>query len=118
MLKQEAPSLFRKILQGHFRLAEPLLDLLLQPIALQSAALIVLLLLPLPYIHIYAWAGLGIIAFYCATAVCLRREGWKDWAALATAPFYILWKLTMLPGIIMTSKKTDWKRTERDKEQQ
>lgn len=115
-IKENVPRLCYRVLHGHWNAIEPLLDLLLPPLALQSAALIALLFIPLPYIHVYAWIGLATILLYSITTVVIRKEGVKDWAALCAAPLYILWKLTLLPATILTAKQAAWKRTERDEE--
>lgn len=115
-LRQEGPMLCKLIFAGQTALIEPLLDLLLPPLAIHTAAILLLLALPLPAIHLYAWTALAVVGLYTFTTVRIRHEGWKDWAALILAPLYLLWKVLMLPAVLSASRKADWKRTEREGE--
>jgi hypothetical protein len=114
-LISEGPQIANQVWLGKYRLLEPLLDLLLLPLALHSVAILLLFFLPFPLVHVYAYAALGTVIFYCCAAMCLRGSGWKDWAALCMAPLYILWKLSLIPSIVSAAKKSEWKKTERDR---
>jgi hypothetical protein len=42
-----------------------------------------------------------------------------DLAALASAPFYILWKILLIPSLLRSaSTKQEWVRTSRNREEQ
>jgi hypothetical protein len=46
--------------------------------------------------------------------VIVGGGGWKDFVVLLTAPFYVIWKLMMLPALARASRgSTAWVRTER-----
>jgi uncharacterized membrane protein YeiH len=64
--------------------------------------------------QVYAMAGLAVVAFHVLTAILIGGGGWRDMLALASAPFYVLWKLTVLPLIVRTSRtNAAWVRTAR-----
>lgn len=118
MLWQYAGGLLREVCCGHWRLLEPLLELLLLPLAFHVALLLVTLgcawLAPLGWLRAYAGAGLLLTVGHVAAAVIVGGGGWRDWLTLARAPFYILWKLSLLRAIIRAARKeTAWVRTER-----
>ena len=49
--------------------------------------------------------------------IAVGGGGWKDILALAAAPFFVGWKLIMLPAVFRSSRsKTAWVRTERPTE--
>src|SRR6185369_8853223 len=49
MIAEQAPALFREVLAGRLTLLEPLLELLLLPLALHVALLLLVLLLPVGF---------------------------------------------------------------------
>jgi hypothetical protein len=63
--------------------------------------------------------GFALVALHVSAAIRIGGGGWRDLLALATAPFYILWKLTILRAIGRASR-TDaaWVRTERNDTEQ
>lgn len=115
MMREHIPGLLQQILQGHWRVLEPLLELLLLPLALHVLLLLPLLLLPFGLTQAYALLALGVVIFHVLVGIWVGGGTVQDVAALASAPFYILWKLTLLPRLFKTaSKKAEWVRTERD----
>jgi hypothetical protein len=106
------PSLIKAIVLGHFRLIEPLLDLLLLPLSYHVLLLAGLLMSPF---YVYAWIGLGIVFMHLAYAWKLGNGSAKDFLLLiAKAPGYLVWKLYCLPKIFKSAKKgAEWKRSER-----
>lgn len=112
------PRLVQRLRAGQWRLAEPLLDLLLLPLGYQVLLLLLLLAVavtvPMWLLRVYALAGLALIALHVLLAIHLGGGGWRELRALATAPLYLLWKLTLL-GRIGRSARRDatWVRTER-----
>ncbi|NJO15550.1 MAG: glycosyltransferase [Thioploca sp.] len=115
MILEQLPILSQAVLTGQWRLLEPLLELLLLPLALHVALLLFVLLIPFPPTQIYAGIALGIVFIHILAALWIGGGTWKDIATLASVPVYILWKLTQLPGAIKTARKNaSWVRTERE----
>lgn len=114
MIAEQVPGLAREVLSGRGRLAEPLLELLLLPLAFHVLLLLLALLPPGPG-RVYGLAGLAVVAWHVATALWLGRAGWRDIAALAAAPLYILWKLTLGGKLLAFARRNaPWIRTERE----
>jgi len=108
------PRLTRGVTHGQWRLLEPLLDLLTLPLAYQVLLLLLLLATPL---RAYGAAGLAVVAMHVIGAAFLGGHPGKTILSLATAPFYILWKVTTLHSVIFASRRgATWVRTERDRE--
>lgn len=113
---ENIPELFRKVLSGNWLVLEPLLDLLLMPLAYQCTALIILLVLPSAIGKIYAGIALGVIGWHVIVTILIAKGGLKDFVALFLAPFYLLWKLKIFYKILSASKKDQqWVRTDREK---
>ena len=114
MTAQAAPSLLTEILRGRIRLIEPLLELLLLPLAFHVVILLATLVPPFAPTRAYAFFGLGVVAVHIVAAIIVGGGGAKDFAALATAPFYVLWKLVLIPATLRTARKdAEWVRTDR-----
>lgn len=115
MILEQLPILSRAVLTGQFRLLEPLLELLLLPLALHVALLLLVLLIPVAPTQIYAGVALGMVLIHILAALWVGGGTRKDLAILASVPFYILWKLTRLPQVIKTARKeASWVRTQRE----
>ena len=115
MMKERLPSLLRGIAGGQWRLVEPALDLLLLPLAFQVLLFIALALLPWAPARWVGLAGLAIVTLHVIAAMLVSRAGPRYWLALATAPFYIVWKLTLGKRLIAAAgKNAAWVRTERN----
>ena len=114
LMQEQIPVLLSHIIKGRFRLIEPLFDLLLLPLAFHVVLLIGILILGSYSLKIFALTALMIVLFHISIAMFLGRATWKDWWALLNTPFYIVWKLTKLRGILSSAKKGRvWKRTRR-----
>lgn len=114
MLKHCAPQLVRQVLHQRLDLIEPLLDLLLLPLALHVVLLAAAGAIPFPPARLYALCAGSLVGLYLSAAIVIGGGDWRDLAALFAAPFYILWKLKLLPKIIRSaSRETPWTRTER-----
>jgi cellulose synthase/poly-beta-1,6-N-acetylglucosamine synthase-like glycosyltransferase len=114
MVREHAALLSGRVLRGDFRMLEPLLDLLLLPLALHVALLLAALSAPSAWIRGYAALGLLLVLVHLLGAVWRCGTGWRDLGALAVAPFYVLWKIAMIPMLIRTSRSgSAWVRTER-----
>jgi len=115
MIRAKAPELLRHILRGRVRFAEPLLELLLLPLGLHVALLMIVLASPQAALRLYGAAGLAVTGVHVISAIPVGGGGRRDLAALALAPFYILWKICMLPSILRAARRdAPWVRTERD----
>jgi cellulose synthase/poly-beta-1,6-N-acetylglucosamine synthase-like glycosyltransferase len=118
MLAERAPGLIKELLRGRVRLLEPLLDLLLLPLAFHVSLLTVAAVTPFWLARDLGLAGLLVVAMHLLVTVSVCGNGWRDVAVLATAPFYIVWKLLMLPSVLRSAKaNTTWVRTERTSEE-
>jgi cellulose synthase/poly-beta-1,6-N-acetylglucosamine synthase-like glycosyltransferase len=114
MITQAMPALIKDIAKGNVRLIEPLLDLLLLPLGFHVLLLTALLALPFAATRIYALCAIGLVAFHVAAAVVIGGGSRRDFAALLASPFYVLWKLAAVPGIVRSaSRNAEWVRTER-----
>lgn len=114
MVTERGPVLLRGVLAGRWRLAEPLLDLLLLPLGFHCLLLLVLLASPLDWSRLYALVGLGVVLLHLLVAVRAGKGSWRDLAALLLVPWYLAWKLTLL-GAILAGSRADapWVRTPR-----
>lgn len=108
------PNLTRRVLRGEWRVLEPLLELLLLPLAYHVLLLLVVLLPPFGPTRLYALFGLALVVAHVLVSIRVSRGGWRDLLALASAPLYIIWKLTILRSIGRAAR-TDaaWVRTDR-----
>jgi cellulose synthase/poly-beta-1,6-N-acetylglucosamine synthase-like glycosyltransferase len=114
MAAQAVPSLLMEILRGRIRLIEPLLELLLLPLAFHVVLLLAALVPPFAPTRIYAICGLCVVALHIVAAIRVGGGGLKEFAALAAAPFYIVWKAMLIPAMLRTARKdAEWVRTER-----
>jgi cellulose synthase/poly-beta-1,6-N-acetylglucosamine synthase-like glycosyltransferase len=112
---KEIPSLLHLTCQGNWRLAEPLLDLLTLPLTYHILALLLLVLLPLPWAKAYAGFGLCVVAFHVLAAIQIGKGSVKDYLILLIAPFYVLWKVLIAGKIFRIAVKgTAWIRTQRN----
>lgn len=115
LLLDRAPSLAAATLSGRLRLFEPLLDLLLMPLAFHVMLLLPLLLLPHPWTLGYGLFALALVACHVLVAIRVGGGTVNDVAALAAAPFYIVWKLTLVKALKRNAKRdAAWVRTERE----
>ena len=114
MLWRYAAPLARQVLKGRLVLIEPLLDLLLLPLALHVVLLAPVLIVPFAFGRIYAAFALAVVIFHVIVTILIGGGGWRDMAVLLVVPLYVLWKLRLLPKILRAaSGGTPWTRTER-----
>jgi cellulose synthase/poly-beta-1,6-N-acetylglucosamine synthase-like glycosyltransferase len=115
MLRERAPSLAEEVIRGRLCLLEPLLDLLLLPLATHVLLLVVLAGLPSSTGRILALSGLVIVALHVGCALKVGSAGLRDVRALLSAPFYIAWKIGRMPAILFASRgEAAWVRTKRE----
>jgi cellulose synthase/poly-beta-1,6-N-acetylglucosamine synthase-like glycosyltransferase len=106
--------LFRQLMRGRLRMAEPLLDLVSLPIGYAAFLLLLALCLPLEWLRVYAMIAGAVLGCHVLAAASVGNDFAGDLRILARAPGYILWKLTMLPSILRSSRtNAAWVRTER-----
>jgi len=114
MMIEKAPSLLLEIAKGQLKLTEPLLDLLLLPLAFHVVLLLLAALTPYPPARDLGLAGLAVVLFHLFAAIATGGGTWSDVVVLLAAPFYIVWKIILIPRIITTSRSgAAWVRTER-----
>jgi hypothetical protein len=59
--------------------------------------------------------GLAIVGIHLAVTIIVRKRGWQDVVTLAGAPFYIAWKLLLIPTLLRhANAKQEWVRTDRN----
>ena len=114
MIREQTPGLSAEVVKGKLRLLEPLLELLLLPLAFHVFLLLILLAVPTSLAWYSALAGLAVVGLHVAVALYVGKAGWRDVLALLSAPFYIVWKLTLGRQLIKSaSTEATWVRTER-----
>ena len=110
-----ALPLLGKIFRGRLQLLEPFCDLTGLPMAYGVFALLIALCIPLAWLRWYAVISLGVVLVHVLTAAWAGEDFLDTLRLLALAPFYILRKLWMIPGIARSSSaKAAWIRTERN----
>ena len=91
---------------------------MLLPLAFHVVLLLVALLAPIPLVRGVALVGLAVVVLHLFAAIRVGGGTMKDVAVLAAAPFYIVWKLLLIPKLLATSRSgAAWVRTERTKEE-
>lgn len=114
MAIESAPGLLRDVLSGRGRFLEPLLDLLLLPLAFHVAVLFMGLLTPLTWVRDYAAGALLLVAAHLLVAIAVAGGRWTDVGALLVAPIYVIWKLKIIPQLLRNARKSAaWVRTAR-----
>jgi GT2 family glycosyltransferase len=114
LVADAAPTLLGDLAHARWRALEPLLELLLAPLAYHVLLLAILLLAPVAAIAAYGLAGLLIVAAHVGVALARGGGSWRDVAALATAPAYMAWKLGLASAIARAARRdAAWVRTER-----
>jgi cellulose synthase/poly-beta-1,6-N-acetylglucosamine synthase-like glycosyltransferase len=109
------PHLLRRVLGGRPSLLEPALELASLPLASEVVLLGVCLLLPVPWLRIYALAAFAVILTHVAAAAAEGNGWWSALRTLLSVPRYILWKLKMLPRTLASSRRNAaWVRTSRE----
>jgi cellulose synthase/poly-beta-1,6-N-acetylglucosamine synthase-like glycosyltransferase len=115
MMYEKGPDLLRRVLNGRLTFLEPLLDLLLLPLALHVTLLAVAISTPQTVVRYVGLAGAGVVLLHLATAIVVGGGSWRDVGTLAVAPFYVLWKLTQIPSLLRNARPNNtWARTKRN----
>jgi cellulose synthase/poly-beta-1,6-N-acetylglucosamine synthase-like glycosyltransferase len=95
LIADRAPALLGRILRGQWRLADPLLDLALLPLAWHVTLLLLALALGSGAVAALAAAGLAVVGLHVALALWLIRAQPAHWRALLGVPAYLVWKLRL-----------------------
>ncbi|HLW71260.1 MAG TPA: glycosyltransferase family 2 protein [Candidatus Binataceae bacterium] len=115
LLVNYAPALAREVVHGNWLLLEPLLDLLLLPLAFYVTFLLAVLALPGSPARLYALGALALVMLHVCAGIVVGGGGRREFAALAAAPFYVAWKLAVTPAIVRAAGRiTPWIRTARE----
>ncbi|NOS89938.1 MAG: glycosyltransferase [Methylococcaceae bacterium] len=115
LIREHVPSLFKQVLQGNTRLLEPLAELLLLPLAFHVVLLVLSLVLPVAWLQAYALAALALVVAHVLLAIYYGGGGRADVQALVSVPFYIFWKLTLMPKLWRNARQdAHWQRTDRE----
>ncbi len=119
MLYLQAPKLLRGVLSGRLIFLEPLFELLLLPLAFHVTLLAIAVTTPLPVVRYVGVAGICIVMVHLIAAILVGGGSWRDIGTLAIAPFYVLWKLMLIPSLLRSSQSNQaWVRTRRNAEGQ
>lgn len=112
MMRVHLPRLAAALLRGEGHAFEPALDLLLLPLSWHLSLLAVLLLPGAS--RIYALIAIAIVGLHVLAALIVGRLSWRHLTALFSVPFYIAWKLLLLPLTLASAKRgSAWVRTAR-----
>jgi len=95
LLASQGPALAAGVLAGQWRLLDPLLDLLLWPLAWHLSLLLLALSLGAAPVQIAASAGLAVVALHVVVALWLMPARREHLRALLGAPAYVIWKLCL-----------------------
>lgn len=107
--------LLRRALAGRPILLEPALELACLPLASEVVLLGICLLIPVPWVRIYAAGAFVVILTHVATAAAEGDGWWSAVRTLLSVPGYIVWKLGMLPRTLASSQRNAaWVRTARE----
>jgi cellulose synthase/poly-beta-1,6-N-acetylglucosamine synthase-like glycosyltransferase len=114
MIAHHVPQLARGVVKGQTALIEPMLELMLLPLAFHVTLLLITAAIPFRPARLYALCALALVGLHIAAGIVVGGGGWRDFTALTAAPAYALWKLKTLPKIIRAAAlDTPWMRTER-----
>ncbi|MDE1175186.1 MAG: glycosyltransferase family 2 protein [Edaphobacter sp.] len=117
MLLEKSPELAMNVLHGQWRMLEPLLELLLLPLAFHVTLLAIAVSTPAILARSLGAAGILIVALHLLAAILVGGGTWHDAGTLFVAPFYVLWKLMMIPATLRNARsKHAWVRTSRNAE--
>ena len=115
LMVEHIPALFKAVVGGQYRLLEPLAELSLLPLAFHVLLLLLTLLLPWQTAQLYALTALLLVVFHVLAAIFINGGGAKEIQALLSVPYYILWKLALIPKLLHNIRQTSqWERTGRE----
>ena len=107
-------QLLKKVVGGQWTALEPMLDLAGLPISFGVIALLLACCLPVQWVRIYAVTSIAIILMHVLAAVFAGPRWIRTLRLLVMVPFYLLWKLRLIPNVLRASSvKAAWVRTDR-----
>jgi hypothetical protein len=114
MLLEWAPRLTVDLSRGRARCFELLLELATLPLAYQVLLSGVLFAVGPEPLRKWACVQVAVIVFHVAAAASKGDNFPRNLGAVGSAPFYVAWKLALLPQIVRASRpETNWIRTDR-----
>jgi len=117
MLIEKSPGLFLSVLRGRLTLLEPLLELLLLPLAFHVALLVIATSSPISAVRDIGLVGAAVVLLHLTAAILVGGGTWRDAGTLVVAPFYVLWKLMLIPSLLRNARSSNtWVRTSRNAE--
>jgi cellulose synthase/poly-beta-1,6-N-acetylglucosamine synthase-like glycosyltransferase len=119
MMRSHIPALFQRLLKGNGHALEPLLELLLLPLAYHSSLILLAAGLFLVSANatgaILAGLSLGILVLHLLFAIWVAKLPPRYLLSLVYIPFYMIWKIGMLPKTLIQSRAhSAWVRTDRN----
>ena len=117
MMGEHLPRLAGELLRGGGHALEPALELLLLPLSWHLSLLALMLLLP-GWSRLYGLAAMAVVALHVAVALIVGRLGRRHLLALLSVPFYMLWKICLIPVTLLAARRSAaWVRTTRQERQ-
>lgn len=114
LLLTRGPALLRRLLQGQWRLADPLLDLMLPPLAWLLTLQLQALALGSGLVRGVAAAALLALGLHVLVALKLIHADRRHLRALLGLPRYLVWKLSLLAASWRASRRhAGWVRSAR-----
>jgi len=118
VVKGEVPRLLGEMLRApSWTTLDLLVELLIPPlgllVALQAAVFATSAALSAPMsaaVVVLGWVALGV---YVVASVPIVGLPLRLWLALLYVPFYVVWKIALLPATIVSSRSKRWVRTSR-----
>jgi cellulose synthase/poly-beta-1,6-N-acetylglucosamine synthase-like glycosyltransferase len=100
----------RLLSRPHLRTVEPVLELLTLPLAYQAVLIALwMLIAPSGWLRLAAYVSALILASHIAVATLYLERPLDGLRALLFAPFYALWKISLLPRTLRAAKPgADW----------
>ena len=107
--------LLKATFTGNWRALEMLAEAWSLPLSRGIMTLLLAMILPLHWLHVFALVCAIITLLYVIEAALLGPEPWLDFAALVAAPVHIAWKAMITPLVLrQTRKRAEWARTRRE----
>jgi cellulose synthase/poly-beta-1,6-N-acetylglucosamine synthase-like glycosyltransferase len=114
MAREWVPRLAASVWNGRSNCLEILVELMALPLAYQAFLLMLVLFVAPGLFKWWALAQIGVIVVHVVASASLGEDFPRNLWTLAAAPFYVAWKLALIPGIVRASRPgTHWIRTGR-----
>ncbi len=112
---RQTVRLLEAALHGRWRALEMLAEAWSLPLSRGMLTLLLTMLLPLHWLHIFTLVCFVIALLYVVESALLGADPMRDLAALAAAPMHMLWKAAITPLVLLqTRKRAEWARTKRE----